>query len=183
LQNRLFRASIQVVSCFREKPVNGKIIEEKIEPGPAGKAHVFVADDNSFVRAGLKCLLNQQKDMVCCGEADSLLSIPPAIAKCNPHLLLLDLRFQDGEAFELIPSLKHQFPTLPILVVSQCEEGLYAERAFQAGARGYIMKQSAGEELLNAIRILLQGGVYFSAAMAARFAGKTFGPSASPLFG
>ena len=93
---------------------------------------------------------------------------PPAVAEQKPHLVLLDLRLRDGEAFDLMNALRLQFPKVAILVLSQCDEALYAERSLQAGARGYLMKQEATEELLGAIRTVVDGGVYLSRAMAAR---------------
>ncbi len=79
--------------------------------------------------------------------------------------MLLDLRLKDGEALELIAALKFQLPQLFILVLSQCDEALYAEKALRAGADGYLMKQEAADELLNAVRTVLQGKLYLSQAV------------------
>ena len=132
------------------------------------KARILVVEDHSFVRQGMVAFLNRQNDLTCCGEADSVASTPAVVEKEKPDLVLLDLQLKDGEAFELINSLKLQFPELRILVVSQCDETLYAERVLQAGAKGYIMKQEAPQELLGAIRVVLEGQVYLSPAMTAR---------------
>ena len=135
---------------------------------PEQKARVLVVEDNLFVRAGVVKLLNRQSDLACCGEADSIASTPSAMVETKPNLLLLDLQLKDGEALGLIKMLKSQRPAVPILVLSQADEGLYAERALRAGADGFIMKQEAAGELLGAIRAVLLGKIYVSRAMAQR---------------
>jgi len=132
------------------------------------KTRVLVVEDNSFVRAGIVKLINRQSDLTCCGEADSIASALLMIAEKKPNLVLLDLRLKDGDSFELIDQLKQQSPRVPILVLSQGEEALYAERVLRAGADGYIMKQEAAAELLTAIRTVLHGKIYISRTMADR---------------
>jgi len=114
------------------------------------------------VRQGLVRLINRQADLVCCGEADTVAATSPLVAETAPDLLMLDLQLKDGEAFDLIVLLIHQFPALPILVVSQSGETAHVERAFRGGARGYVLKQDATDEILPAIRSLLQGDFYVS---------------------
>jgi DNA-binding NarL/FixJ family response regulator len=138
------------------------------QPNQDQKTRVLVVEDNSFVRAGIVTLINRQSDLTCCGEADSIASAPLVMAQKKPDLVLLDLRLKDGEAFELIEKLKGQSPHTPILVLSQGEEALYAEKVLRAGADGYIMKQEAAGELLAAVRTVLHGKIYVSPAMALR---------------
>jgi len=90
------------------------------------------------------------------------------VAEHRPNLILLDLRLNDGEAFELLGKLRLQFPKVPILVLSQSDEGLHAEKVLRLGAQGFIMKQEAAGELLTAIRTVLRGKIYASPAMAQR---------------
>ncbi len=132
------------------------------------KTRVLVVEDNSFVRAGIVRLINRQSNLTCCGEADSIASAPLVMAEKKPNLVLLDLRLKDGDSFELIGKLKQQSPCTPILVVSQGEEALYAERVLRAGADGYIMKQEVAGELLAAIRTVLQRKIYVSRSMTER---------------
>lgn len=143
---------------------------------PTPKARILIIEDNSFVRESLADLIDGQPDLSCCGEADSIASAPAAVKKCKPDLVLTDLRFKDGEAFELINALTLGEFKPAILVLSQCDEVLYAERALQAGARGYVMKLEAAEELLNAIRTVLRGRVYLSPAMSARLVQRVLKP-------
>lgn len=121
-------------------------------------------------------LIDCQPDLWCCGEADSVGSTPAAVTKCKPDLVLTDLRFKDGEAFELMNSLALGNSRPAILVLSQCDEIIYAERALQAGAKGYVMKVEAANELLNAIRMVLRGKVYLSPAMSARLVQRVLKP-------
>lgn len=147
-------------------------VDAKVSP----KARIFVAEDNAFVREGIVSLIDGQPDLWCCGESDSIASTPAAVTKCKPDLLLTGLRFKDGEAFELINALTLGRSRPAILVLSQCDELLYAERALQAGAKGYVMKVEAADELLNAIRAVLCGKVYLSPAMSARLVQRVLKP-------
>jgi DNA-binding NarL/FixJ family response regulator len=135
-----------------------------------------VAEHNAFVREGIVSLIDGQADLCCCGEADSVAAVPAAVTKHKPDLVLTDLRFKDGDSFELMNSLTLDRSGPAILVLSQCEEVLYAERALQAGARGYVMKVEAANELLNAIRTVLRGRVYLSPAMSARLVQRVLKP-------
>lgn len=129
---------------------------------------MLVVDDDPFVRGGIVRLVNGQTDLACCGEAGSIAATAMAVAARKPDVVLLDLKLEDGEAFDLISSLRRQFPKLPLLVLSQFDEKIYAERALQAGARGYVMKEAATEHLLGALRMVMGGKVYLSPLMTAR---------------
>jgi DNA-binding NarL/FixJ family response regulator len=129
------------------------------------KARIFVAEDHLFVRQAMVSLINNQPDLVCCGEDDNIASTPANLARRKPDLLLLDLRLKDGEALPLITALRFRYPDLYILVLSQCDETVYAEKVLRAGANGYLMKQEAAEEVLNAMRVVLRGKQYLSRAM------------------
>ena len=132
------------------------------------KARILVVEDDPFVRGGIVRLVNGEADLTCCGEAGTIAATPMAVAAQKPDMVLLDLKLEDGEAFDLINSLKRQFPNLPILILSQHDEKFYAERALQAGARGYVMKEAATEHLLSALRKVRDGKIYLSQVMTAR---------------
>lgn len=148
--------------------------KHQIQDSP--KARILIVENNSFVRESLVCLIDGQPDLFCCGEADSLASTATAVAESKPDLVLTDLRFKDGEAFDLINSLALGPSKTSILVLSQSDEVLYAERALQAGARGYVMKGEAVDELLGAIRTVLRGRVYLSPNMSARLVQRVLKP-------
>ncbi len=132
---------------------------------PTKRSRVLVADDHPLFREGLVQLINQERDLCCCGEADTVAATQLAVAKHKPDLLVLDLRLRDGDGLQLIKTLRARFPKLRILVVSQHPETLYAERALRAGARGYVMKEEATEEVRFAIRTILKGELFVSRKM------------------
>jgi DNA-binding NarL/FixJ family response regulator len=132
------------------------------------KARVFVVEDHPFVRESVVRLINRQGDLVCCGEADNIVSSPAVVATLKPDLVLLDLRLKDGDGFQLMELLKVEFPEMPVVVLSQFGEELYVERALRAGAKGFVMKQEAAAEVLDAIRAVLAGKISISREMAER---------------
>jgi DNA-binding NarL/FixJ family response regulator len=136
-----------------------------------GKPHtantrILVVDEHPLFRHGLMDFINSQADMAVCGSADSIPSVQNALAGCKPDLILLGLRLGSGDTLEFIKALKAQYPELLILVFSQCEETIFAERALRAGANGYLMKHAPNEELLTAIRDILRGEIYVSRKIA-----------------
>ena len=140
---------------------------------------VLVVDDHPFFRSGVSHWLKQQDGMVCCGEAESVQGTRKAVAELHPDLVLLDLRFKDGDGIDLAAELTQNSPGLRILVVSQSSEEVFAHRALQAGARGYLMKSEATETMLEAIRSIMRGEIYVSRAVAARILHNLFPDPAS----
>jgi DNA-binding NarL/FixJ family response regulator len=124
-------------------------------------------DDHPIVREGLVAMIQRQPDFVCCGEADGGVTALSAIETNQPDLVLVDLRLRTGDGLELIKTLKSQHPALRVLVVSQFDELIYAERAMRAGAHGYVMKEQAAHEVVTAIRTILGGNIYASPRISA----------------
>jgi len=137
------------------------------------RKRILIADDHPLLREGLMQFINRQENLLCCAEADSGASTYSAVQQHRPDLLLLDLRLRGEDGLELIKFLKSQFAELLILVISQGDETIYAERALRAGARGYIMKEEASDEVLCAISAVLNGEIYLSRKMALRLAEKS----------
>lgn len=139
------------------------------QPPPAPSRHrVLLVDDHPFMRAGLAQLINAQPDLIVCGEAGNPAEALQALAHQSPALVLSDLTMPGRSGLEFIKDLKATAPTLAVLVVSMHDEVVFAERALRAGARGYIMKEAGGENLLTAIRQVLRGEVYVSPRMSSR---------------
>jgi len=131
-------------------------------------ARVLIADDHPLVRSGLARLLNQQADVICCGEAGTVAETLVATERCSPDLLLLDLRLKSGDGLELIKSIRANHSRLRILVMSQHDEHIFVERALRSGARGYVLKDQAANDILEAIRTVLAGDIYLSPRLEAR---------------
>lgn len=132
------------------------------------KARLLVVDDHPLVRQGLVEFINQQDDLIACGEAATHAETLTALSAGLPDLLVLDLRLKEGDGLEFLKSIKSQFPDLRVLVLSQFEEGLYAERSLRAGALGYVMKEQGSEDVLGAIRTVLAGRIYVTPDLNAR---------------
>jgi DNA-binding NarL/FixJ family response regulator len=153
----------------KAKPAAKAESPQPAPPAPPAKAktRVFVADDHPFLRVGLSHLINKEADMVVCGEAETVAGVRSGVEREKPDLLLTDLCLGDSDGLDLIKGLKAQFPNLPILVLSQQDETLFAERTLRAGARGYIMKERATQDVLEGIRTILAGDLYVSRKVAA----------------
>ncbi|HSU57257.1 MAG TPA: response regulator transcription factor, partial [Candidatus Dormibacteraeota bacterium] len=146
---------------------------------PATASRILVVDDHPLVREGLGRLISQHQDLLFCGEAATGREAIAAVATQKPDLVLLDLRLRGEDGLELIKALKAQFPHLKILIISQYDAPLYAERALRAGALGYVVKEQAAQEVLNAIRTVLAGDVYLTRGTAALLLHKFIGTSGS----
>ena len=132
------------------------------------KRRVLVVDDHPIVRQGLSQLINQQTDLVVCGEAEDAPMALEAINTLGPDVALIDISLADSNGLELIKDIKARHSRLPILAVSMHDESLYAERTLRAGALGYIMKQEATDKVLGAIRTVLNRKIYVSDSMATK---------------
>ena len=134
-------------------------------PPASARKRVFVVDDHPVVRQGLVQMIDNEPDLVVCGQGEDAYAAIRAIRDARPDLALVDVSLNGGDGIELVKELKSQGLDVPALVLSMHDEMLYAERALRAGARGYIMKQAAPETLLGAIRQVLAGEIYVSPTM------------------
>ncbi len=126
---------------------------------------ILIIEDHPIVRKGFSMLINQDDELKTIGEAGDYHSALDMVRKTKADLILLDLSLGDGNGIELIKEVKVINPALPVLVVSLHDENLYAERALKAGARGYIMKSEATDNILTAIKKIINGEVYLSDGM------------------
>jgi DNA-binding NarL/FixJ family response regulator len=137
------------------------------------KSRVVVVEDHPVLRDGLKQLIDAQPDLTCSGVADNTSDAKRLAQQCQPELMILDLRLRAGDALDFIKTLRIENPELKVLVLSQYDELLFAERALRAGAFGYIMKENATDEVLRAVRKVLTGELYFSERVAAAIVQRT----------
>jgi DNA-binding NarL/FixJ family response regulator len=137
------------------------------EKTPA-KAQILVLEEHPLLRHGIADYLNDQPDMVVCGEADNIRDARQKLDQFKPRMLLTALRLGAGDSLDFVKALKSERPELLILVYSAFEEVIFAERALRAGADGYLMKKAPKEELLEAIREIFGGNIYVSHDVAIR---------------
>jgi DNA-binding NarL/FixJ family response regulator len=142
--------------------------------GKQAKARIVVVDDHPMVRERLAEVINRERDLSVCGEAESASQALEVVATAQPDLAIVDLGLKDSQGLDLIKDLQVRHPKLAVLVVSMHEGSLYAERAMRAGARGYITKQEATKHILEAIRRVLAGELCISDALARQWASNAF---------
>lgn len=133
--------------------------------GEKQKSRIVLVDDHPIVRDGLRQMMGVDDTLTICGEASDAESALDVIKQTLPELALVDVFLEGTNGIELTKMLIEQFPDLKILILSMHDESLYAERAMRAGASGYVMKQEASSEILDAIHTVLRGDSYMSAAM------------------
>jgi DNA-binding NarL/FixJ family response regulator len=139
---------------------------------PSQKKGIFIVDDHPLVREWLAALINQQPDLMVCGEAASASDGLKLIPAAKPRVAIVDLSMQGDSGIQLIENIKTTCPELAVIVLSMHDEFFYVERALRAGAWGYIMKREATQNVLQAIRSVLQGKPCFSPEIAAMMAEK-----------
>jgi DNA-binding NarL/FixJ family response regulator len=160
-----------------------------MNPSPSGtvarQSRVFIVDDHPLVREGLTSLINGQDDLIVCGGAKDSAQTINGMVKARPDVALIDISLENESGLELVKQLRSQFPQVALIVLSMHDEGLYAERALRAGARGYVMKHETSKSVLASIRQVLAGGVYVSEKtvkrMALRLASSRGAPARSPV--
>lgn len=132
--------------------------------------NVLIADDHAIVREGLRQILADTKDIVVIGTAADGAEAIKLSRKHNCHVLLLDISLPDRNGIEVLKQVRKETPDIAILMLSMHREDLYAIRSIKAGAAGYLTKQSAPAELVNAIREVAQGRKYISPQLAQQLA-------------
>ncbi len=129
---------------------------------PRAKRSILIVDDHPIFRHGLTQLINQENDLMVCGEAEDYHSAYKAVEDLHPDMVIVDITLKNMSGIDLIREIQKTDKGLPMLVISMHDESLYAERSLRAGARGYIMKQEASENVVHAIREVLDGKIYAS---------------------
>ena len=128
---------------------------------------VFLVDDHDIVRSGLKAIVDAQPDMTVVGEAAEGLAALQGVAAVLPDVVVMDLSMPSLGGVEATERIKATTPDVKVLALTAREERSYIDRVMAAGASGYVLKRSAADDLVRAIRALASGGVYLDPAMAA----------------
>ena len=131
---------------------------------------VLIADDHAIVREGLKQILADTKDIIVAGAAENGLDAVKLARSVEADVLLLDISMPDRSGIEVLKQIRKEYPAIAVLMLSMHREDQYAIRSLKAGASGYLNKQSAPAELVNAIRQVASGRKYISTELAQELA-------------
>jgi two-component system invasion response regulator UvrY len=142
---------------------------------------IVIADDHAIVREGLKQILADSKDIIVTGDAENGVDAIKLVRKNDCDVLLLDISMPDRSGIEVLKQIKKESPKLAVLMLSMHREDQYAVRSLKAGAAGYMNKQSAPNELVDAIRVVAAGRKYISPALAQELANQVGDDREVPL--
>jgi DNA-binding NarL/FixJ family response regulator len=131
---------------------------------------VLIADDHTVVRQGLKQILSTDTQMSVVAEATNGNEVLRALERVKVDVLILDVTMPGKNGLDTLKEVKRNYPALPVLVLSMHPEDQFAIRMLRAGASGYITKESAPEELVEALRKVCRGGKYVSPQLAEKLA-------------
>ena len=141
---------------------------KKNELKTASGYKVLLVEDHPMFREHLGQLIDRDLGMSICGEADNIRDAMRLILETKPDIAIVDITLHGSSGLELLKDIKAQGLDLNVLVLSMHDEELYAERALRAGAKGYITKNEASTEVIEAIRCVMNGDVYASRHMTAK---------------
>lgn len=134
---------------------------------PEGKITVALVDDHAVVRGALKALLEGQEDLEVVGEAGDLASGREMVAEATPRVLVLDVNLPDGLGVDHLRQMREASPATEVVLLTMERDITLARRALDAGAKGYLLKDSAHLELIAAVRTAADGGEHIAPAVAA----------------
>ena len=137
---------------------------------PATTIRIVLADDHPVVRRGLRLLLDDEAQFEVVAEAGDIDETRRYVLGHHPNVLVLDLNMPGGSSLEAIPGLCAEFPLTRIVVLTMQQEPAYAREALGAGATGYVLKQAADSELVEAVRLAAAGERYLNPRLGARIA-------------
>src|SRR6266516_3324748 len=129
---------------------------------------VLIVDDHAVVRTGIRLMLDQEPDIEPVGEAGSGREAIFEARSLRPDVIVMDVVMPDGNGLEVIPTLLRERPETTVLVLSMQDDPRYVREAFDAGARGYVLKEAADVEVVAAVREVARGGRYVHPELGAR---------------
>ncbi len=137
-------------------------------PGPP--ITIVIADDHQVVRAGLRLLLDAQDGFEVVAEAGDVLAAERRVTAYHPRVLILDLNMPGESSVSAIPRLRESAPETRIVILTMQKDPVYARDALRAGATGYVLKESPGDELVLAVRHAAEGRTYLTPELGAQLA-------------
>jgi two-component system response regulator NreC len=139
-------------------------------PSAPATVRVALADDHEVVRSGLRLVLEGERDMEIVAEAADVESATRMVLGHKPDVLVLDLNMPGGSSLSAIPEMLAASPRTAVVVLTMQEDPAFAREALRSGARGYVLKEAASTELVQAIRLALTGGTYLHPSLGAQIA-------------
>ena len=130
------------------------------------QASVLIADDHSMVRAGIRKFLEEEPSLKRIGDAATGREVLDKLREGGWQLVILDINMPDKSGIDILRQIQASYPEVRVLVVSGYSERQYATNVLKAGAMGFLSKDSAAEEILKAVKTVLAGRKYVSAALA-----------------
>src|SRR3954447_24115277 len=134
------------------------------------KTTVVIADDHTVVRQGLRMLIDHEDELQVLAEAGTVPDAERLTSAHRPTVLVLDLNMPGGNGLDAIPRLRQAVPETAIVVLTMQDDPAFARQALQSGALGFVLKEAADEELLEAIRLAAAGDTYLNPRLGARMA-------------
>ncbi|HEX3689538.1 MAG TPA: response regulator transcription factor [Solirubrobacteraceae bacterium] len=163
-------------------PLDGRSATEDSAAGPAPAATITIvlADDHELVRAGLRMLLDAEPGFTVVSEAGDMALAERRVAAHRPRVLVLDVNMPSGSSLPAIPRLRAASPETSIVMLTMQNDPELARDALRAGATGFVLKESAKEELIQAVRLAADGRTYLNPELGAKLATEAAASSAAP---
>lgn len=152
-----------------------------VPPNAVSAKRLLIVDDHPIFRHGISQLIGQLPEVTICGQAENASGALEAMRRLQPEVVVLDVSMPGTNGIELIKLILAEQPRILILVLSIYDESLYALRALRAGAKGYVMKQQAMENVLDALRKVIGGGIYVSPQLSEKLVFKAIRGSENDL--
>ena len=151
------------------------------DPAPAARdVRIVIADDHTVVRKGLRLLIEGEEGLHVVAEAGEVSEAERLTRAHRPDVLVLDLNMPGGSSLEAIPRLRESTPQTAVVVLTMQDDPAFARQALQSGALGFVLKEAADEELLEAIRLAARGDTYLNPRLGARLAAQPPEPPGPP---
>lgn len=144
--------------------------DDDLAEGSAELIRIVLADDHEVVRAGLRMLLDSEPDFEVVAEGSDTDSARRYVRGHHPKVLVLDLNMPGGSSLQAIPAIREESPETQIVVLTMQKEPAFAREALSAGALGYVLKEAAHAELVEAVRRAAVGESYLNPRLGARLA-------------
>ena len=141
---------------------------------------IVLVDDHEVVRKGLRMVLDAEEGFEVVAEAGDLQTTHRYVRAHRPRVLVLDLNLPEGSSLGAIPQLRDESPDTAVVVLTMQQEPAFAREAMRAGALGYVLKQAAGSELVDAVRAAAAGETYLNPKLGAQLAAAPAEPAGPP---